>query len=80
MRTAKKLLDRLTEKYPPPKGAKHAVVSHDGKLMVVLAHGDPIAEVAAFKHFTLEDEDLDRPDQALFKDIVSLMTAQQKKD
>lgn len=73
MRTAKNLLDLLTISHPPPQGAKHALVVHEDKVHVVLAWADPVTNVCAFKHFTLEDEDLDRPAQYLHADIETLL-------
>lgn len=70
MRNAKHLLELLTIAHQPFMGAKHAVTLADGKLHVILAWapGD-------FKHFTLEDEDLDRPPMDIFVDIESLLTS-----
>lgn len=73
MRAAKILLELLTLSHPPPQGAKHALVVHEDKLMVVLAWADPTANAAAFQHFTLEDEDLDRPAHDIHADIESLI-------
>ena len=68
MRTTKMLLELLTKAYPPPAGAKHAVLVYEGKLHVVLALPEK-----SFQHLTLEDADLDRSAEALFADIVELL-------
>lgn len=79
MRTAKQLLERLTDKYPPPEGAKHALALHEGGLLIILATWAPPGEgIHHFVHITIGEEDLDRPAQALFRDVVALMNARKK--
>lgn len=70
MRTAKQLLELLTIAFPPFPGAKHAIVFHENKLMIVLAFGP-----ADWKHFVIEETDLDRPANELLEDISGVLAA-----
>ena len=67
MRTAKRLLEALTEALPPGGGQRHGITIEDGNLAVTLMLGERY--VPAY----LEDEDLDRPAGEIAAEIVALV-------
>ncbi len=69
MKTAKQLLELLTKAFPPFMGAKHAIAVHEEKIVVMLAFGP-----SEWKHFTLDDEDLERSADDLFEGITALLS------
>ena len=70
MRTAKRLLEALTEALPPGGGQRHGIAVADGNLVVTLMLGEFC--VPAY----LEDEDLDRPAGEIAEEIVALVKAE----
>lgn len=68
MRNAKKLLEAMTARYAPPKGAKHALLVHEGRLNLVAAQPD-----GEFLHVVFEDEDLERSVESIMEDVVYLL-------
>lgn len=76
LRHAQKLLEMLTEQFPPPAGCKHALVTHEkGQLLVVLMREDPITSATVFRHIAIDEGDLDRDVLDLFVDIVDMLKA-----
>ncbi len=70
MRSAKQLLEALTEALPPGEGQRHSITVADGNLAVTLMLGERY--VPAY----LEDEDLDRPAGEIAEEIVGLIKAE----
>jgi hypothetical protein len=74
MRKAKQLLSAFTARYPPPIGAKHALlVGHNDQLHLVFAKPD-----GAFQHIVFQDEDLDSSVEQILEEVATLLEAEKK--